>query len=329
MYCRSLKELPPPPPGKTGWPWTEETPLAPATLPNGTPWPRISIVTPSYNQGQFIEETIRSVLLQGYPNLEYFIMDGGSKDQSAEIIRKYECWLDGWVSEKDRGQSHAINKGLALCTGETWTWLCSDDQFASGALQVVGRTWAEQQPHIVTGRGQYVTSNERNVLCEFTGKPARRPADLLLGRCSMLQPATYYSMEVTHKLNGVQEDLHYLMDCDFLMRQLVLLGHIARIVRIPNLLATAIIHPNCKTSDHPANRKATEQLITSFYPYFTWWDRRVLAWHRLRQRTVGRVVEAAQNQPGSRSALLGLAVRCPLVLGAGTFYRAFRSKEGV
>src|SRR6266568_9596943 len=114
MRCPRLRELPPAPEGKTGWPWTEETFPEEADQTSSSA-PGISIVTPSYNQAAFLEETIRSVLLQGYSNLEYIVIDGGSTDGTVETLRKYERWLTYWTSERDRGQCHAINKGLERC----------------------------------------------------------------------------------------------------------------------------------------------------------------------------------------------------------------------
>ncbi|HEX3883730.1 MAG TPA: glycosyltransferase family 2 protein [Stellaceae bacterium] len=142
MRCPTLAELSPPPAGKTGWPWTVETPQLPPARPDGSPWPRISIVTPSYNQGQFIEETIRSVLLQGYPDLEYIIIDGASTDQSVDIIKKYQPWLTHWVSEKDRGQAHAINKGFARASGQIGAYLNSDDWYTLDTFSFVGHSFS-------------------------------------------------------------------------------------------------------------------------------------------------------------------------------------------
>jgi glycosyltransferase involved in cell wall biosynthesis len=98
-------------------------------------WPRISIITPSFNQGAFLEETIRSILLQGYPDIEYLILDGGSTDSSVEIIKKYSPWISFWVSEPDNGQSDAINRGLKRATGEFATWINSDDMLYKNALR--------------------------------------------------------------------------------------------------------------------------------------------------------------------------------------------------
>jgi len=127
MHCPTLKDLPEPPPSKRGWPWTEESTPLQHSMTDRQEWPPITIVTPSYNQGRFIEETIRSVLLQGYSNIEYLVLDGGSTDESIRIIEKYSSRLTYWASDPDGGQSAAINRGLRMGTGLFATWLNSDD----------------------------------------------------------------------------------------------------------------------------------------------------------------------------------------------------------
>lgn len=132
-----INDLPNPPEGKIGWPWNEPSAIFPTTMGNSSDLPKISIVTPSYNQGEFIEETIRSVLLQGYPNLEYIIVDGGSTDNTVDIIKKYDDYISYWVSEPDNGQSHALNKGFSKATGDLIGWQNSDDYYSREAFKRV------------------------------------------------------------------------------------------------------------------------------------------------------------------------------------------------
>lgn len=146
-----LAELPPPPVGKTGWPWTEETQPPATTMPNGLPWSKISIVMPSYNQGQFIEETIRSVLLQNYPNLEYIICDGDSNDETQKILEKYSPWLSFWQSKKDRGQGHAINLGFSIASGDYFGWVNSDDLYLANCFQLVATHFSKHKSDFVYG----------------------------------------------------------------------------------------------------------------------------------------------------------------------------------
>ena len=144
-----FSDLPSPPPGQTGWMWTAESSQNPEKTADSYPLPRITVVTPSYNQGQFIEATIRSVLLQDYPNLEYIIIDGGSTDNSVAIIQKYAPWLAFWVSEKDHGQAHAINKGFARATGDIYAYLNSDDYYEPGALNGCARAFRDGHQWVV------------------------------------------------------------------------------------------------------------------------------------------------------------------------------------
>lgn len=180
-------------------------------MPDGRAWPRISLVTPSFNQAPYLEETIRSVLLQGYPNLEYHIIDGGSTDDSVAIIRKYEPWLSGWVSERDRGQSDAINKGFARTTGEIFNWICSDDLLEPDALRRVALAFAES-PSVDAVAG--------DCHCRYDHDPARseiRSPDLVrLQRSPFLsaiwQPSCFFRRSAVRRPRLVRDDLHFCMD---------------------------------------------------------------------------------------------------------------------
>lgn len=228
MRCPALTELPPPPPGKTGWPWTAESEQLPDTMPvlngvegpDGSPWPRVSIVTPSYNQAQFIEETIRSVLLQGYPNLEYIIIDGGSTDGSVEIIRKYEPWLAYWVSEKDKGQSHAINKGLNLSTGCFFAWMNSDDFYAPDVFGKVGRYAAEHPDARIIYGNLCLISAAGTCRGRLLGQYTRERFLTFFDEnyLGISQPATFFSKALLDRIGPVNETLHYIMDYELLLR---------------------------------------------------------------------------------------------------------------
>jgi len=216
MRCPTLKELPPPPPGKIGWPWTEESPPLPDTMPDGRPWPRVSIVTPSYNQGQFIEETIRSVLLQGYPDLEYIIIDGGSTDGSVDIIRKYEPWLAYWVSEPDKGQADAINKGWMLSKGEIITYLNSDDTLQASA---VSRAVASLQQHpeaeFVFGSCNLM-NYEGKVFITLHPSPFNI-TQLAFGNC-FCQQTVFFRRQVLDKIGMLDMNFHFAFDYEFWLR---------------------------------------------------------------------------------------------------------------
>lgn len=248
-----MYRLPPSPPSFTGWPWTEDTPPLPPTLPDDRPWPKICIVTPSYNQGHFIEETIRSVLLQGYPNLEYIIIDGGSTDNSVEIIKKYAPWLTYWESEKDRGQTHAINKGLKHCTGDIFNWLNSDDQFLPGALAAVAQAWIEYHPRLVVGYARTIEASSSRVLLEWHPRIPVDPFDFVkhsqLGM-GIAQPATFLSLSLVRNLGVFDEDLHYVFDYALYLRVFTdhSVNNYTTAQIIPEYLAQCMSHVEAKTS---------------------------------------------------------------------------------
>ena len=255
MQSPRLSELPAPPSGKSGWPWTEDGPRLRNSRLDGSDWPLISIVTPSFNQGKFLEETIRSVLLQGYPNLEYIVIDGLSRDGSLEIIKRYSPWLTYWVSEKDRGQSHAINKGMARATGDVLAWLNSDDLYLPNALARVATAWDKKQTHWLVGKiraGESTDSPDVRTLRLSSSQTFLEIAAFWLVRERNLrtftQPEVFISRRAWQTVSGLCEKLFLAMDYH-LWAKLSALGYMP--MYLPEEIAFFRVHKAQKTA--PAN----------------------------------------------------------------------------
>ena len=269
MACPTLKKFPDPPNNKNGWPWTQESELLPEKMPDGKPWPKISIVTPSFNQGRFIEETIRSVLLQGYPNLEYIIIDGASTDNSVEIIKKYSPWLSYWISEPDKGQSNAINKGLLHCTGDIFNWINSDDLLCPMALLSVAAAWAKNPEAVIAGPVIDFHQDGTEDVIVPNALSLENFISIRTARANLLrwhQPGTYLPLAQVKKVGGVREDLYFSMD-HILMIELL---QACKVVYIPEALARFRLHNNSKTINIGFPRfelERVEALRTSGKPY--------------------------------------------------------------
>lgn len=205
----------------SGWPWTAETNIE--QYHSNIKYPKISIITPSFNQGEFLEQTIRSVLLQNYPNLEYIIIDGGSTDQSVEIIKKYKPWLTYWISEADEGQAQAINKGLTHCTGLIFNWLNSDDWYLPNVLEVIGRTFAQRPALQVFCGQQFIQHADGNIILSRPS-PVTKHVERTLSLTHINQPATFFHLPSLRTLLPLREDFHYVFDAEIWLRFLLKYG---------------------------------------------------------------------------------------------------------
>ena len=208
-------------------------------------WPKISVVTPSYNQGAFLESTIRSVVEQDYPNLEYIIVDGGSEDESVDIIRQYAGNLAHWVSEPDRGQSHAINKGFERADGELLAWLNSDDMLESGALKIIAETY-RNKPDAGAFVGHGTKINRRDQVEYY-----KKPNDLSFeGMCqwmdgkNFMQPSCFFTRAAWKAAGPLDENIHIALDVDLWLRMVKQF----QFVPIDTLLSRARIHDDAKTT---------------------------------------------------------------------------------
>jgi glycosyltransferase involved in cell wall biosynthesis len=208
--------------------------------------PRITVITPSYNQGPFIDQTIQSVLSQGYPNLEYIVLDGASTDNTLEVLKKYDGQLT-WISEKDRGQSHAINKGFRMATGEVVAFLNSDDLYLPGALQTVGEYFASHPASSwVTGRCRIIDQDNRVIrkgITHYKNLWLRFASYQTLQITNYVsQMATFWRREVIEQVGEIDESLHYAMEYDFWLR----IGRHYKLDVIDPYLACFRIHASSK-----------------------------------------------------------------------------------
>lgn len=253
------------------WMWREKPVSLAEAMPDGRPWPKISIVTPSYNHGPYIEETIRSVVMQGYPNLEYIVIDGGSTDNTVDIIKKYENRIAYWVSETDKGQTHAINKGFEKATGEILAYLNSDDVYMPYTLRLVAELFRQHNLHWLTGIQSRLVEDDvvapkRDAVKLFNRDLFRKGYHVgsLFGwnqQCS-----TFWSSDLFNKVGRkFDESFNHAMDIDMWIR----MSNHAELVSVEAMLALMRLHANQKSrniniAETEINRKSIEYGLPSY-----------------------------------------------------------------
>ena len=240
-----LAALPPPPAKRRGWPWDVQT--APCAG-NTASWPRIAIVLPSFKQADYLEEALRSVLLQNYPKLELLAMDGGSPDASLAILERYRPWLSFSRSAPDRGQGHAINLGFSLANSDLYAWLNSDDLYLPGALQRVAEVWRRTRTEFIYG--------DALSLDQTTSQYHYTPSGLALGRYLRF-PGLIFSHAAfwaAKRHQPVWEAQHCALDYELWIRLVPGL----RQRHLPRALGVVRAHPDAKSHD-PKIRQRWEE----------------------------------------------------------------------
>ena len=207
---------------------------------------KLTIVTPSFNQAGFLERTLRSVLDQGYENLEYIVVDGGSTDGSVEILERYGDRLAWWVSERDEGQTDALNKGLRRATGDVIAYINSDDYYLPGAFEAAIGGLEDSDALWVVGTARFVDAKDRLSHLWEPQLPRRGRHWWLLDPWGVPQAATFWRREAFDHYGLFRQDMHYVFDTEFGLR-LAMAGHLPVIVN--RELAVRVEHEGAKSWD--------------------------------------------------------------------------------
>jgi len=265
--------------------------------------PKISIITPSYNQGHFIEETIQSVLSQNYPNLEYIIIDGGSTDDTVNIIKKYESQIAYWISKPDRGQANAINKGTAKVTGHILAYLNSDDYYLPGTLLKVAEYFCQYpQTDLLHGRCRYVNAEGKKIGEQFGSIESFEEIIDLWGvwwkNRQFVQPEVFWSRRMANQIGLFREDLHYVMDYEYWCRILQAGAQVGRL----NSELSCFRFTTTQKSNH--SEAVAEELLQVVQPWL--WSNRTALPLKVRLRLQGQwLYQAVLMKQIERSVLNG------------------------
>jgi len=248
-------DFPPPPPGKSGWPW--DVPAS-RTIESG---PRISIIIPSLNQGRFIEETIRSIVLQRWLNLELIVIDAASQDETVSVIRKYERWINYWISERDDGQAEAIHKGLAKATGDIVAWFNADDFYANGIFAAVADAWSRNPRGIYAAPVANFYERGRETLIRPRGLTLENVIQYWVKRSQWHDPGLFWSRAVIDAVGGPDTSLHYSHDYDYFCRAL---QH-ASVEYVDQIAAGFRLHRDSKTMSQTEKMMAETAIVSRRY----------------------------------------------------------------
>ena len=214
--------------------------------------PKITIITVSYNQANYLEKTILSVINQNYPNLEYIVIDGASTDGSVEIIKKYEDRISYWISEKDAGQSEALNKGLRLANGDIVGWLNSDDIYYPNTLKTVARYFSTSPlPEVIAGHAQFIDREGKPI--KDTYKAEDKTFDELTRfwvSWPLPQPSVFFRRSVIEDIGYINEEMHYAMDLDYFLR----MRKTRELQIVDEILSGYRLHEQSKTGDWHSQR---------------------------------------------------------------------------